>query len=538
MKYFWKIKYVATCVQMLSNLCFSCAGSLHSVHNRCMILTFEDRAELFSQKIRSQRDQKVLSQSFNTFVKFKLFELSNFTHLTLAYFSVMNDHRRFTQNCSVHFHYMNLNETVTAENNPRYRFLTTIIIPLESKFSNNADIVLPLSYPQFVYFILNEDEVANLHRVNAKDILLHRLSKNLYQTWQYKTVYYSIINHELYAICIHCYKSGYLNQQMYHKVGVANTKDADSLIKLWRELNYNLNGLEVAHDWFLLPKNLYNYFCNRRNKLLEYYDYPEICVVNEILQKLNLTFVARSTSEDSINRFCFVFEVLYDTLFNRGEIRKKRTPGHHMSAYCKIHSSFRLGFFAHINSTSYNLTASLLTLQPIQIQTLAYILLISFAICLALQFLWRNSIANEKSCKDCACNCSGMFYGLAVVLNQYNPQQWERARSNQRFFSVVYGSWLIIVFFICMHFSSALTSYLTKAPSVDIPDDFNELIFNEKWKHVPIISTSHVLQSRTKTFYLRHQILQNSMKHIDKKYENFLFDKIYPELNKRLIELE
>jgi len=134
-----------------------------------------------------------------------------------------------------------------------------------------------------------------------------------------------------------------------------------------------------------------------------------------------------------------------------------------------------------------------------------------------------------------------MFYGFAVVLNQYNPQQWERARASQRFFSVVYGCWLIIVFFIGMHFSSVLTSYLTKAPDVEVPTDLNELIFNEKWKHIPVISTSQVMDSRVKAFFLRYQILRNTMQHVRNealRYENFLFDKVYPELDKRLIELE
>jgi len=131
-----------------------------------------------------------------------------------------------------------------------------------------------------------------------------------------------------------------------------------------------------------------------------------------------------------------------------------------------------------------------------------------------------------------------MFYGFAIVLNQYNPQIWERARSSQRFFSVFYGSWCIIVFFSILHYSSVLTSYLTKAPSVEVPTDLEELILNEKWKHIPIISTSYLLDSKAKGYYLRHQILINSMLYRGKRYENFLFDKMYPELNKRLIELE
>jgi len=542
MKYFWKIQYVVIYVHILSNLCFSnqlvfshsvYPINLHIIHHDCMIFKFEARADVFSQEIINQ-NKDVLYNSLNTFLEFKLSELSNFTHLASAYFNAMNDHRRFTQNCSIHLHYFNSNQPVAKSGDLRYQFLTKIIIPLETVFGNRAKIILPFSYPKFVYLILY-DKVINLNRGNINDLPLplHGLLKNLYKTWQYKTVYYSIINNELYAICIHCRASGHLNKEVVHKVGATIIKDANSLLALWQDLNNNCNGLEVANNIFNIPKELYNKYCNRINQLSEHLALPETCLANEIMHKLNLTFVARPT-DDSIEMFQFVFEISYDTLINREFIIKKTNPGLHMSSYCKVRSAFRLGFYAHINFTSYNLTAALL--PPVQIQTFAYLLLISFTLCLALQLLWMNSIATNKdwNCTD----CSGMFYGLAIVLNQYNSRLWERARSNQRFFSVVYGSWLIIVFFICMHYSSVLTSYLTKSPSIKTPCDLNELIFDEKWKHIPIISTSHVIDSSTKAFYLRHQILVNSRQSRDTKDVNFLFDKIYSELNKRLVELE
>jgi len=73
------------------------------------------------------------------------------------------------------------------------------------------------SYPNFVYFYWKSN---GLFKKNARSINYRYFINKLHLTFNYKAIYYGIINEEVYAICIHCYFRTRDYRQIYHKLPV------------------------------------------------------------------------------------------------------------------------------------------------------------------------------------------------------------------------------------------------------------------------------------------------------------------------------
>jgi len=85
---------------------------------------------------------------------------------------------------------------------------------------------------------------------------------------------------------------------------------------------------------------------------------------------------------------------------------------------------------------------------------------------------------------------NSLTYSLNGLLGQFNGEFWNNTRLKCKYFFVSYSSWLILIIFLFQHYSAVFTSYLTKVPSPSLPYDLKHLVMNEKWKDIPIFSTS------------------------------------------------